>query len=306
VLTTIILGFGALAVLFLLSLRRSTGIQQYTSLLIDASLKDKGSAASALQRWEAKPDTTILAQWKDGSTEEASQHPHVYPMDHAQYRYYVLSLPDMHIDDVASLLEIEYVGPVGEITSYHLFRTAALAHPFYYSVKPSDSLLTRISINNTTTDNYVSIKKRSLTKRDISAVSENDPVIKRYNELNDATNHKTRINRRSISVIQSIDHISVQLPYKRFKRGIIPVTHDVKQQDAIIEALGIHDPGYHNQWHLYNYQQPNNDINITGVWQQGITGKNVVIALVDDGIDFTSEDIKDNFVSMHDICMTNY
>ncbi|RKP27327.1 peptidase S8/S53 domain-containing protein, partial [Syncephalis pseudoplumigaleata] len=120
--------------------------------------------------------------------------------------------------------------------------------------------------------------------------------MKRYHALLDEAAHPTtRLGRRSEQAVRSIDHISLQLPYKRHRRGVIPIAHDVKEHDAIIDALGIHDPGYRNQWHLYNYAQPKNDINITGVWQQGITGKNVVIALVDDGIDYTSEDIKDNF-----------
>ena len=61
---------------------------------------------------------------------------------------------------------------------------------------------------------------------------------------------------------------------------------------------------------------PGNDINVTGVWKQGnfknveptihtciyhgclgITGKGVKIAILDDGLDFNSKDLKDNFVS---------
>ena len=36
-------------------------------------------------------------------------------------------------------------------------------------------------------------------------------------------------------------------------------------------------------------------MNLTGVWIQGITGKNVVITLLDDGVDYTHPDLKDNY-----------
>ncbi|CAJ0760866.1 1462_t:CDS:10, partial [Entrophospora sp. SA101] len=37
------------------------------------------------------------------------------------------------------------------------------------------------------------------------------------------------------------------------------------------------------------------DINVTGIWKEGITGKGVVAAIVDDGLDMYSEDLADNF-----------
>lgn len=37
-------------------------------------------------------------------------------------------------------------------------------------------------------------------------------------------------------------------------------------------------------------------MNIAEVWQQGITGKGVVVAVVDDGIQQSHPDLKDNFV----------
>ncbi|RKP08215.1 peptidase S8/S53 domain-containing protein, partial [Thamnocephalis sphaerospora] len=98
-----------------------------------------------------------------------------------------------------------------------------------------------------------------------------------------------------MQVVSAVRTISPQIPRKRYRRGIIPPSNSLEEQQKIVEKLDIHDPGYWRQWHLFNSEQQSNDINVTGVWQQNITGKGVVIALVDDGIDFTSEDIKDNF-----------
>jgi kexin len=38
-------------------------------------------------------------------------------------------------------------------------------------------------------------------------------------------------------------------------------------------------------------------MNVTGLWKDGVTGKGVISALVDDGIDYESRDLAPNFVS---------
>ncbi|KAI8072902.1 peptidase S8/S53 domain-containing protein [Gongronella butleri] len=63
----------------------------------------------------------------------------------------------------------------------------------------------------------------------------------------------------------------------------------------LTQALSIADPGIEQQWHLINHDQPGNDLNVTGVWSQGITGKGVVVAILDDGLDMDHADLKDNF-----------
>jgi kexin len=37
-------------------------------------------------------------------------------------------------------------------------------------------------------------------------------------------------------------------------------------------------------------------MNVTPVWDMGFTGKGIISSLVDDGLDYTSVDLKDNFV----------
>lgn len=59
----------------------------------------------------------------------------------------------------------------------------------------------------------------------------------------------------------------------------------------------IHDPIFSEQWHLANDKKIGNDLNVSGVWSQGVLGKGVTVALIDDGLDMNSDDLKDNFVS---------
>ncbi|KAI3475344.1 hypothetical protein L1887_63278 [Cichorium endivia] len=63
----------------------------------------------------------------------------------------------------------------------------------------------------------------------------------------------------------------------------------------IAAELEINDPIFQEQWHLYNHVQTGHDINVTGVWSQGITGKNATISIVDDGLDMDSDDLKENY-----------
>ncbi len=73
-----------------------------------------------------------------------------------------------------------------------------------------------------------------------------------------------------------------------------PVIDDTLARD-IAERLGIVDPLFPEQWHLVNEEHPEHMMNATPVWDMGITGEGVISALVDDGLEFESEDIADNF-----------
>lgn len=55
----------------------------------------------------------------------------------------------------------------------------------------------------------------------------------------------------------------------------------------IADRFAIADPLWPKQWHLANDRMQENSINVTGVWDQGITGKGVRVAIVDDGLDST-------------------
>lgn len=52
------------------------------------------------------------------------------------------------------------------------------------------------------------------------------------------------------------------------------------------------------QWYIYNTKNTGFDLNVLDVWKMGITGKGVVIALIDDGVDFSHPDLSGKFVSL--------
>lgn len=45
-----------------------------------------------------------------------------------------------------------------------------------------------------------------------------------------------------------------------------------------------------------NREERGHDVNVTGVWGQGITGKGIVVAILDDGLELDHKDLKANYV----------
>ena len=117
--------------------------------------------------------------------------------------------------------------------------------------------------------------------------SDEDPVQQRLEHLKQQAHN--RLLSRESHVILGIRSLEKQTARRRlFRRGIIPAA-DIER------SLHIWDPGFSHQWHLINQETPGNDLNVTGVWMEGVTGKGVTVCIVDDGLDFDSEDLRDNF-----------
>ncbi|KAI5294503.1 pheromone processing endoprotease, partial [Ascosphaera acerosa] len=74
-----------------------------------------------------------------------------------------------------------------------------------------------------------------------------------------------------------------------------PIKELVQRKAEIAATLGIDDPGFMNQWHLLNTAQAGHDLNVTGLWLEGLTGNGSIAAIVDDGLDMYSLDLKANY-----------
>jgi kexin len=69
----------------------------------------------------------------------------------------------------------------------------------------------------------------------------------------------------------------------------------IERLNAIATELDIQDPIFKEQWHLFNPLQLGHDMNVTGVWLDGITGNGSISAVIDDGLDMYSDDLKNNY-----------
>lgn len=105
-------------------------------------------------------------------------------------------------------------------------------------------------------------------------------------------------------ISNSVRYLALQTPRQRVKRAPPPPGSNPnadpassKSQD-VATHFGIQDPLFPEQWHLVNNEYSEHSMNVTGVWEMGFTGKGVIASMVDDGVDYESEDLKDNFVSL--------
>ncbi|KAJ3088581.1 pheromone processing endoprotease, partial [Quaeritorhiza haematococci] len=203
----------------------------------------------------------------------------VPPNDHANYHYFAIqldtssafhpgkSLTTDELDDqaegLAGSLGYDLLGRVGELDNFYLFA-----------------------------------KRKVLNKR-----SENGVVY-------DEEHHRTRHVKRLLDSSSVVVDVIPQTPSRRLvKRVPLPEVEGLTQPPEqrapspgapsrladLLEHLGIIDPGFNKQWHLHNPEQVGNDLNITEVWHQGITGKNVTICFIDDGLDYSHPDLKAAF-----------
>lgn len=184
------------------------------------------------------------------------------PRNYNSHDYYAVHIsPSTSPEEVATHLGLAYEGPLSAIEDHHVFKAP---------------------------------------KHD------NDIVNDAVQEL------KRRRKTRDVHLLDSVHFAQKQkLKPRHWKRGIIPeapVGHAVRQtisvhgdqeavktQQEIANTLQIKDPIFNEQWHIFNTKTPGNDVNVTDVWLQGITGKNVTACIVDDGLDMDSKDLKDNF-----------
>ncbi|KAG0232086.1 pheromone processing endoprotease [Actinomortierella wolfii] len=232
------------------------------------------------------------------SNRQPGARPHVY--NHQDHHYYTIQLRDLSVttpQELASQLGIEHVGQVGELKDYHLFRS------------PKSALEKRAAVVNFSSPLYDS--HASLTE----ANEEEDLVVQRYHAFKRSfwQQHLSKRDGNSTSSSSSehlaeddvrhpLGAIEKQVLRRRIKR-VLPwerrqsenVQGEAQPRDDVADQFGIKDPGFTYQWHLHNTLQAKHDINVTGVWAQGITGKGATVAIIDDGLDATSEDLKDNF-----------
>jgi len=170
------------------------------------------------------------------------------------------------LDDVLRALGVELVEQAGELKNHWLVRTLKRAH--------------------------------SPSKRDESE----DPVLKAFRQLqarasspfsmrSEDANHTRRI-------VASVKYLSKQELRQRIRRAPPKRPDDYALSREVASRLGIQDPLFEQQWHLVNNEFPEHSMNATPVWEMGLTGKGIISSLVDDGLDYTSEDLAANFVRL--------
>lgn len=186
----------------------------------------------------------------------------------------------LHLDEftspsqVAQVLGAHHEGQVGELSGHHAFSLPKERR------SDLDSLLEDLQARNTLRRRSGDDSTRLLGRRDDGL----DGVLWSQKLVSKQRLHK-RLPPPTARAIGFGDHSD---DYQ-------PDPAAVQYQKELTSSLGIADPIFDEQWHLYNTVQTGHDLNVTGVWVEGITGQGVISAVVDDGLDMYSGDLKPNY-----------
>ena len=104
-----------------------------------------------------------------------------------------------------------------------------------------------------------------------------------------ANEHRPSHLLRSIRSHPSVEYYAPQVQLIRDKRAVI------RAKPSIGYDITFTDPEYPKQWHLHNSRHAHADCNVTGVWANNITGKGVIVAVVDDGVQWNHPDLAMNY-----------
>ena len=157
----------------------------------------------------------------------------------------------------------------------------------------------------------VRAEKQSLSTRDENPAT--DFVLEKFDALrtraHEPLSHRSTDAPRAREIVSSVRYLSRQTLRKRTKRDdslldrapppIIAPAEELgvnATAQAVALRMGINDPMFTQQWHLVNDEFPQHMMNATPIWEMGLTGQGVISALVDDGLDYTSDDLAANFV----------
>ncbi|KAI9823686.1 MAG: pheromone processing endoprotease [Phylliscum demangeonii] len=187
--------------------------------------------------------------------------------DHERYDYYVLHLTSSTPPfEVARSLGLEYESRLGELADHHLFSSV-----------PAQEDVVQDALQE------LGRRKR---KRQVGAESD---IL---NGILLAQKQKARRRLFKRAWIPSSPREARSGPGAQEAPA---VDSTIARQREIARSLDIRDPIFNEQWHLFNPAQVGHDINVTGVWSQGVTGRDTVVAIIDDGLDMDSEDLKLNY-----------
>ncbi|KAJ3505487.1 hypothetical protein NM208_g16188 [Fusarium decemcellulare] len=187
--------------------------------------------------------------------------------DYSKNDYYVLHLDRSTApDQVASRLGLTHEGQLGALDDHHVFRASKAEHDI---VKRE-------------------ITERKRRKRDLGGSDPLDGIL-----LSKKQQARKHLEKRVIPPRPRDLPLSAKDTHK--VANIEAREKAAAYQESIMKKLEIADPIFTEQWHLINTIQVGHDVNVTGLWLDGITGSNVTVAVVDDGLDMNSDDLKPNY-----------
>lgn len=110
--------------------------------------------------------------------------------------------------------------------------------------------------------------------------------------------HKRSIEPHATRHFEDHDHVTwheQQRVRRRTKRDLILDLPSVSPSITPQKVLKFSDPLYDKQWYFNRGARGGHDMNVAAVWKMGITGKNVVLTILDDGVQADHPDLIRNY-----------
>ncbi|KAH7027647.1 peptidase S8/S53 domain-containing protein [Microdochium trichocladiopsis] len=181
------------------------------------------------------------------------------PRNYDANDYYVLQLErGVNPDDVAARLDMRHEGPLGNLAGHHMFS----------AVKRNDDIVSR------------AVHERRRRRTSTPDLIDRVPFWQKQRLRAPMTKRSSPGPARGAFPAEKRQDVDAQA---------------VQRQKNVMSELGITDPIFTEQWHLFNAVEVGHDVNVTDVWRAGITGHNSTVAIVDDGLDMYSNDLKPNY-----------
>ncbi|PGH31562.1 kexin [[Emmonsia] crescens] len=207
----------------------------------------------------------------------------ILPRNHDAHDYFAVHLdPSVSPSQVAQLLGATHEGQIGELADHYTFsRPKGLRGP------DLDTILE-------------DLKLRRRRKRDSSSSSLNvaEPVVRDALDgvlWSQKLTLRPPMSKRAPPFPPPLSTATTKARQSKPQGGTHGGYNATRRLYDIASRLEIRDPIFTDQWHLFNTVEPGHDLNVTGLWLEGITGKGSISAIVDDGLDMYSNDLKDNY-----------
>lgn len=210
------------------------------------------------------------------SAAASSSQPHKRTYD--THSYYTIELPRSSTEEAAALaarsLGVELVERVGELDDHWIVRRAGglsvrsmgqdpVESRFHAGQAPNVASVTRLDtrkrVKRVLTPEHMKLKRGPRSFKNWDMRDQGDPD--------------------ALDLLEMLEEDS----------------RDTSELQYLQNQMGFKDPMLNQQWHIANPQSKEWELNVTGLWSQGITGRNVSVVVVDDGLDHDHDDLKANF-----------
>ncbi|XP_026559605.1 proprotein convertase subtilisin/kexin type 5 isoform X1 [Pseudonaja textilis] len=110
--------------------------------------------------------------------------------------------------------------------------------------------------------------------------------------------HSKTIKRSVLSSRGTHNFISMEPKVEWIEQQIVKIRRKRDYKPVSMQTMFFNDPKWQSMWYMHcsdNTHLCQSDMNIVGAWKRGYTGKNIVITILDDGIERNHPDLTQNY-----------